>query len=78
VLPVNSWTGTDYQASALVLHVSDSAITEQGTVEQPLSDQPLGISRTLMIGSDLWTMSPAGLQVSNAGTLARQAWIALG
>ena len=78
VLPVNSWTGGEYRASALVLHVSDSAITQQGTVGQPHNDQPIGINRAMIIGSDLWTMSPAGLQVNNARTLADQGWIALG
>jgi uncharacterized secreted protein with C-terminal beta-propeller domain len=77
VLPVNSWDGGQYSASALVLTVTGSKITVQGTIAHPHSDQQAGISRAMVIGSDLWTLSDTGVQVSNASSLATRSWISL-
>ena len=76
VLPVNSWDGGQYSASALVLTVSGTKITVQGTIAHPHSDQQAGISRAMVIGDDLWTLSDTGVQVSNASSLATRSWIA--
>ena len=77
VLPVNSWDGGQYSASALVLTVTGTKITVQGTITHPQGDQLAAVSRAIVIGDDLWTVSDTGVQVSNATTLATRSWISL-
>jgi len=78
VLPVNSWTNGQINADALVLSVGNDQITERGIVTQPAAPsgagQP-GITRSLIIGPDLWTVSEGGLMVNDLATLSWQAWI---
>jgi uncharacterized secreted protein with C-terminal beta-propeller domain len=80
VLPDNSWRAGQYTARALVLKVTDSGVAVEATIEHP-STSPAGydqgISRALVVGNSLWTLSDAGLLVNDAGTLSRQAWIPL-
>ncbi len=80
VLPINTWQDGQYDVGALVLKVADSAITVKATVDHPLmspNSPQGGITRALMVGNTLWTLSDAGLMASSAGTFARQAWIPL-
>ena len=78
VLPVNSWTNGQVNAGAVVLNVAHNQITERGTITQPTTPpdagQP-GITRSLIIGTDLWTVSDGGLMVNDLATLSSQAWI---
>ena len=78
VLPVNSWTNGQVSAGALVLSVAHHQITEHGTVTQPTAapeSGEAGITRSLIIGHDLWTVSDRGLMVNDLATLNPQAWI---
>ncbi len=78
VLPVNSWTKGQVSAGAIVLSVAHNQITERGTVTQPTAPSdagPVGITRSLIIGPDLWTVSDGGLMVNDLATLRPQAWI---
>ena len=78
VLPVNSWTNGQVSAGALVLSVAHHQITEHGTVTQPTAPPEsgeAGITRSLIIGHDLWTVSDRGLMVNDLATLNPQAWI---
>jgi len=59
---------------ALVLSVSDKAITEVGKIKHPIRYS--GIRRSLIIGGTLWTVSDQGLKANDAATLAEQAWLA--
>lgn len=78
VLPVTSWTNGQIDASAFVLHVEDNQITEHGNVTQPAARpdaSAAGITRSLIIGPDLWTVSDGGLMVNDLATLSSRAWI---
>jgi Beta propeller domain len=78
VLPVNSWTSGTFSGAAMVLTVADSRIILRGSVIQPRAPGfagQAGITRSLVIGEDLWTVSADGLLVSDLATLSRQAWI---
>jgi hypothetical protein len=77
VLPMTAWDGSQPAASAVVLRVTASAITVQGTISHPAGGQGPGLSRAMVIGDDLWTLSDARLQVNDAATLATRGWIAL-
>ena len=76
VVPIDSWNETQ-SGAALVLHVSPNLVQIIGTIRNPAggSDDGSGIERTLVIGSTIWTMSSAGLAVSDLTTLHREAWI---
>ncbi|YCK42497.1 beta-propeller domain-containing protein [Actinomadura sp. ATCC 39365] len=73
---------TPKESGALVLKIDDSAVTKLGMIKHPTHQdkdyayQP-GIQRSIIIGDALWTLSWDGLQVNDATTLARQAWIPL-
>ncbi|NJP24311.1 hypothetical protein FLW53_08880 [Microbispora sp. SCL1-1] len=83
VLPLQNWSGGGISGSAaLALRVGDREITTLGVVSHPRSRSTggfapadPGIRRSLVIGDDLWTVSDAGLKVSDAATLADRAWI---
>jgi hypothetical protein len=78
VLPVNSWTKGQFNAGALVLNVTDNQIIERGTVTQPTPPSDAGqagITRSLIIGPDLWTVSDGGLMVNDLATLSSHSWI---
>lgn len=77
VLPVNSWTNGSYSQAALVLAVGASGITVAGTVTQPGGVGQGGITRAMVIGDELWTLSDSGLMVSDLGSLTTRAWISL-
>jgi uncharacterized secreted protein with C-terminal beta-propeller domain len=76
VLPVNSWTTGSYTQSALVLTVGASGIAVAGTITQPGAAGPMGITRAMVIGDQLWTVWDSGLMVSDLGSLTAEAWIA--
>ena len=62
----------DTGGKALVLSVTDTAITRKGSVGHPRDGQ---IQRSLVIGDALWTISPEGAKVNDAATLAQRSWI---
>ncbi|HEY3089149.1 MAG TPA: beta-propeller domain-containing protein [Jatrophihabitantaceae bacterium] len=76
VLPVNSWTSGSYTQSALVLTVGASGISVAGTITQPGAVGPVGITRAMVVGDELWTLWDSGLMVSDLGSLTTEAWIA--
>ena len=75
---MTSWTNGQVNAGALVLNVDHNQITEHGTVTQPAAPADpgqAGITRSLIIGPDLWTVSDRGLMVNDLATLSAQSWI---
>jgi uncharacterized secreted protein with C-terminal beta-propeller domain len=81
IMPIDSWNWTQ-SGAVLVLHVGTDKLSVVGTIRNPavssVNGYDSGIDRTLVIGTDIWTMSSAGLQVSDLRSLARQAWIPFG
>ncbi|NUP77017.1 MAG: hypothetical protein HOV96_05615 [Nonomuraea sp.] len=73
---------TPKESGAVVLKIDDSAVTRLGMIkhpshqEQDYAYQP-GIQRSMIIGDSVWTLSYDGLQVNDAATLDKQAWIPL-
>jgi uncharacterized secreted protein with C-terminal beta-propeller domain len=75
VVPLTSWTPGE-SGAVLVLHVGRDDLRAVGTLRNPGGGADgAGIVRTLVIGRDLWTMSGAGLQVSDLASLDRRGWI---
>lgn len=71
-------------SGALVLRVGESAISELGFITQPAAGSDIygysgaghpSIERSLVIGSDLWTVSAEGAMASDLNTLHQVAWI---
>ncbi|WP_344952098.1 beta-propeller domain-containing protein [Sphaerisporangium flaviroseum] len=85
VLPLSSWGAKteDSRTSAMVLKVTDDAITKVGEVTHPSPAQsggrlmPTGtmIQRSVIIGDTLWTVSQKGLKASDMASLDDQGWI---
>lgn len=80
VLPTDNWQDGVSGARALVLKVTDSTVALTASLTHPVSSPNSyqgGITRALMVGDSLWTMSEAGFLVSDANTLHRQDWVSL-
>ncbi len=79
VVPIDSWE-PGQSGAAVVLRVGTNDLRTIGTIRNPAvsptGGYDSGIVRTLVIGSDIWTMSSSGLQVSDLQSLARRAWVA--
>jgi len=75
VVPVTDSSPTKAQQPtyALVLRLDAGGITEVGRVAHPNGM----IRRSLVIGDELWTLSDAGLMVSDLGSVVQRAWIPL-
>jgi uncharacterized secreted protein with C-terminal beta-propeller domain len=78
VVPINAWNGNE-SGAALVVHVGAVGLRTVGTIRNPAvstaNGYAGGISRTLVIGGDIWTMSSSGLRVSDLDSLDRRAWV---
>jgi hypothetical protein len=76
---IEFWDVSDPTLPALVVRVDDDGLTVMGTIRNPAVERAggygTGIQRTLVIGSQLWTMSSAGLQISDLHSLDREAWV---
>ncbi|GII75606.1 hypothetical protein Sru01_05880 [Sphaerisporangium rufum] len=84
VLPITSWgkDGTEPRVGAVALRIGDREITEIGTITHPKvtrgDDGTMidpAIRRCLVIGDTLWTVSDAGLRISDLTTLAERGHI---
>ncbi|HEX7993051.1 MAG TPA: hypothetical protein VF506_03965, partial [Streptosporangiaceae bacterium] len=65
-------------SAAVVLHVSDKSITEVGLITHPaVPGDPAGgqIRRSLVVGSDLWTLSDQGMKINDLITLTPLGWV---
>ncbi|HYQ66343.1 beta-propeller domain-containing protein [Actinophytocola sp.] len=75
VLPVSG--GPDQTAGALVLRLGEGSFERARTLTHP-SDRYGGDvlpRRALVIGDELWTVSPAGMLVSGLDSLSQLAWL---
>ncbi|RZQ64689.1 beta-propeller domain-containing protein [Amycolatopsis suaedae] len=73
VVPLSSTSATETTGGAMVLRLGDGGFTELGVVRHDSAE----VRRSLVIGSELWTVSEAGAMVSALSGLTRQAWIPL-
>lgn len=82
VLPILSWSEVGDAASrALVLRVSEGAITEVGEVFHPVRKPGERVSemrRSVVIADELWTVSHTGVMANDLDTLSRRAWLPFG
>ena len=81
VVPLLNYGGYGPSGGVLVLHVSNSALDNLGFLDQPVSNSyayQAQISRSLVIGGTLWTVSDAGLMGNSLTDLSRQAWLPFG
>jgi uncharacterized secreted protein with C-terminal beta-propeller domain len=62
-------------AEALALKVTGDAITEAGTVRHPGLYLGNAVTRSLIVGDTLWTMSEAGAYATDASTLESGDWL---
>ena len=78
VVPIQSWQQSQ-SGKVLVLRVSGTDLTAVGIVANPastsISDDGLGIQRSLLVHGNLWTLSGGGVRVSDTSTLVQQSWI---
>ncbi|MGI8666688.1 MAG: beta-propeller domain-containing protein, partial [Jatrophihabitans sp.] len=81
VVPIQSWSATQ-SGKVLVLTVHGTTLSTVGLLANPrtagISDDGLGIQRSVLVDGALWTVSGSGVLVSSPATLARQAWIPFG
>ncbi|WP_327087634.1 beta-propeller domain-containing protein [Nonomuraea sp. NBC_01738] len=80
VLPLTAYQ--EAGSGALVLKVDQAGITKLGMIKHPKQTQQgytyqPGIQRSMVIGDALWTVSYNGIQVNDATSLDKQAWIPL-
>ena len=77
-VPVQSWSA-DSAGKLLMLKVAGSTLTKLGLLANPGAkgpyDSSAAILRSMIVDGDLWTLSSNGMQVSDASSLARQAWV---
>jgi uncharacterized secreted protein with C-terminal beta-propeller domain len=75
VVPVTG-PDTGYVGTALVLSLRGHDLTVRGTVRHPTGQSSGGpLSRALVVGETLWTLSDGGLQANDAATLATRTWL---
>ncbi|MDT4945454.1 MAG: hypothetical protein QOH14_2187 [Pseudonocardiales bacterium] len=78
VVPIQSWQAAE-SGKVLVIKIRGDGLDTVGTISNPAmagTGYPgPGIERSLVIAGDIWTLSDAGLRVSDQTSLARQAWI---
>jgi uncharacterized secreted protein with C-terminal beta-propeller domain len=82
VVPIESWSGP-VGGKVLVLKVSETGLATIGLISHPAGqptapDYQAGIQRSMVVGDSIWTLSAAGVKVSDMSTLADQAWIPFG
>ena len=76
VVPVQRYADRSSRTEALALRVGDAGLTRIGEVTHPgAEDDDRTIRRTLVVGTDLWTVSGAGLQANDLGSLRKLAWL---
>ncbi|MEV0196466.1 beta-propeller domain-containing protein [Nonomuraea sp. NPDC050691] len=80
VIPLNTYGQGTERNGAVVLKITDSAITRAGMIEHPRKRQSdmvyqPGIQRSMVIGDAVWTLSDTGVQVNDAASLAQRSWI---
>ncbi|OZV77936.1 hypothetical protein CA850_21365 [Micromonospora echinospora] len=73
VLPVSGRRHVGQEA--LVLRTDGSRLTEVGRIAHPGDDHRAGITRSLIVGDTLWTLSDVGLQATDPTNLAERNWI---
>jgi hypothetical protein len=84
VLPVSGGGVVDengvaqQQAGALVLRIEGNSFQQVGMLSHPTDrygNVPMAPNRAMVIGTELWTVSPAGMLVNDLDSLAQLAWL---
>ncbi len=80
VVPLQMYNRSGAPSGVLVLRASGSSLAEVGFLSQPSNggvgfDMGTPISRALVIGNTLWTVSDGGLMANSLTDLTRVAWL---
>ena len=82
VVPLQTYNASGSPSGVLVLRATDSTLDQVGFLSQPGNPSGYGygqaISRSLVIGQTLWTISDAGVMANNLTDLSRVAWLPFG
>jgi uncharacterized secreted protein with C-terminal beta-propeller domain len=83
VVPLQMYNQSGTQGGVLVLRASGSSLSDIGFLSQPASgtfgiNVAMAISRSLVIGNTLWTVSDGGLMANSLTDLAQVAWLPFG
>ena len=78
-MPVQKYSAYRTISGALLIRVGDHELTELGWISHPVkptSDYyPSPIRRSLVIGEELWTVSPSGVMASSLDGKRQIAWL---
>ncbi len=74
VIPVSTYQG---RQEAIEFRVSGGTISKVGTIRHPGNGRYAPMERAFVVGTNLWTLSTAGLMASNIDTLRQVAWVPL-
>ncbi|MGH8877320.1 MAG: beta-propeller domain-containing protein, partial [Stackebrandtia sp.] len=74
IVPVSD--GDDLDVSTLVLKVGKDGLSKVGTVEQDSDNSYSTTSRSIVIGTALWTITDEGMKASDLDSLTEREWLA--
>jgi len=79
VVPVQKYSGNQTSSGVLLIRVGDHDLTELGWISHPVKPTseyyPATIRRSLVIGEELWTVSPSGVLATSLDGKHQIAWL---
>jgi hypothetical protein len=75
VVPVSIYEGNTPFLGAVGFGVTRAAVAERGRIQHPFANFPVEVTRSLVVGSRLFTLSDRGMLASDLDTLAPGPWV---